>query len=290
MVAADRRVAVIGYRLGAANLTRCSYPGFSPGLVLQAVDQYPRAFRNAAVVHFGLDNHVTVSAIVPDSPAERGGLRVGDAILAVEKQPTAIARLDGRSASYGTVSAALDLIERQARSVPKLTLTVRRQRQTETHVLPVAASCAIRVQLIPSPEINGFADDRYATITTGLERYTKGDDDALALFLGHELAHAYLRHGQVLRKSAPLHGLLGNALVPSSVVLRTERAADRLGLILAARAGYDITKAPLVWQRLGSVGRDSPFSRTHPGTTERFEQAIADVRDLRRKQAQGQPL
>lgn len=158
------------------------------------------------------------------------------------------------------------------------------------HTLPVEIGCAIRVQLVPSPEINGFADDRYATITTGLERYTRGDDDALALFLGHELAHAYLRHGRVLSKAAPLHGLLGNTLVASAVVLRTEREADHLGLILAARAGYDISKAPLVWQRLGSVGGDSPFLRTHPGTAERVAQAQVDIRDIQLKQKQGLPL
>ncbi|GJL58294.1 MAG: peptidase M48 [Nitrospirales bacterium] len=119
-------------------------------------------------------------------------------------------------------------------------------------------------------------------------------DSGLAAILGHEVVHALARHGsermsqEVLAQaglSAAAVGVgasgagpvVGQAtmaalglgtkvgiLLPYSRTHESE--ADSIGLILAARAGYDPQEAVRVWQRMqqGSEGAPSEFLSTHP--------------------------
>jgi predicted Zn-dependent protease len=50
-----------------------------------------------------------------------------------------------------------------------------------------------------------------------------------------------------------------------------EREADRIGVELAARAGYDPRAAITLWQKMGQVGGSAPptFLSTHPSSAER---------------------
>jgi predicted Zn-dependent protease len=65
-------------------------------------------------------------------------------------------------------------------------------------------------------------------------------------------------------------GLLG---LPNSRAHETE--ADRIGVELAARAGYDPRAAISLWEKMGEVGGKEPpkFMSTHPARSDR-------VRDL----------
>lgn len=119
-------------------------------------------------------------------------------------------------------------------------------------------------------------------------------DAGLAAILGHEVVHALARHGsermsQEVLAQAGLSGaavglgasgagpVVGQAtmaalglgtkvgiLLPYSRTHESE--ADSIGLILAARAGYDPQEAVRVWQRMqqGSEGAPSEFLSTHP--------------------------
>jgi predicted Zn-dependent protease len=64
-----------------------------------------------------------------------------------------------------------------------------------------------------------------------------------------------------------------------------EREADRIGVELAARAGYDPRAAVTLWQKMGQAGGGQPpeFLSTHPSTESR-------VRDLQGLAAQVLPL
>jgi Zn-dependent protease with chaperone function len=118
------------------------------------------------------------------------------------------------------------------------------------------------------------------------------DDDGLAVVLGHEIMHAVLHHGNERVSQGMLAGLgteflatvLGGedeerkqliaaafgaavsvaAILPFSREHETE--ADRLGLMLAARAGYDPRAGIAVWRRMGSGGGAATpeFLSTHP--------------------------
>jgi predicted Zn-dependent protease len=63
-------------------------------------------------------------------------------------------------------------------------------------------------------------------------------------------------------------GLLG---LPHSRAQETE--ADRMGVELAARAGYDPNAAVSLWQKMSQLGGDETikFLSTHPSTEDRLK-------------------
>jgi predicted Zn-dependent protease len=57
-----------------------------------------------------------------------------------------------------------------------------------------------------------------------------------------------------------------------------EAEADRIGIELAAKAGYDPRAAATLWQKMGAVGGSAPpaFLSTHPGPEQR-QQKLAQL-------------
>lgn len=137
-------------------------------------------------------------------------------------------------------------------------------------------------------------------VYTGIFPVAKSDA-GLAAILGHEVVHALARHGsermsqEVLAQaglSAAAVGLgasgtgpvVGQATMAAlglgarvGVLLpysRThESEADSIGILLAAKAGYDPQEAVRVWQRMqeGSEGAPSEFLSTHPSHETRIK-------------------
>src|SRR5712692_878269 len=120
------------------------------------------------------------------------------------------------------------------------------------------------------------------------------DEAGLAVVLGHEVAHALLRHAgermsqsEILGAGMALAGASGvrpqilQALgVGASVGLvlpfsrSQESEADHVGLILMAKAGYDPTVSLDVWDRMARKEKGAPpaFLSTHPGYETRVQQ------------------
>jgi predicted Zn-dependent protease len=155
-------------------------------------------------------------------------------------------------------------------------------------------------------EINAIKDDKTVNafvlpggkiaVYTGIFPVAK-TEAGMAIILGHEVGHAIARHaaermsqqlgaqivGQAL--AIGVHGSpYGNmimaayglgaqvgVLLPYSRLQESE--ADRIGLVLAAKAGYDPHAAVGVWQRMASLpGRRPPqFLSTHPEPEARLE-------------------
>jgi predicted Zn-dependent protease len=136
----------------------------------------------------------------------------------------------------------------------------------------------------------------------------------MAIILGHEAGHAIARHaaermshhlgaevaGNLLSvgfEGSPYANLVLAAfglgaqvgvLLPYSRLQESE--ADRIGLVLAARAGYDPRAAPGVWQRMAALPGNRPpaFLSTHPEPEARIKdieaflpQAMAEFRPHR---------
>src|SRR5690606_33804579 len=120
----------------------------------------------------------------------------------------------------------------------------------------------------------------------------KPTDAELAAVIGHEMAHALREHSreQVSQQMATNIGLsvlsavtgvggaadLGSALSEVMFTLpnsRTHEAeADRIGVELAARAGYDPRAAVTLWQKMGALSSGSAqpeFLSTHPSAASR---------------------
>lgn len=168
-----------------------------------------------------------------------------------------------------------------------------------------------------------FQDDRTANafclpggkvgIYTGLFKYIKSDAD-LATVISHEVAHALARHGGERLSRARLAQAGGLALnvglaalgaspsasrvamqgyglgtkvgilLPYSRVQESE--ADRIGLILMAKAGYDPALAVQFWERFATGKKDKgqlpQFLSTHPSDASRIQSLRAALAEARR--------
>ena len=154
---------------------------------------------------------------------------------------------------------------------------------------PDSAQWQWSVEVIDEPKtVNAWcmAGGRMA-IYTGLLLKVDPTDDELAQVMGHEIAHALANHSAE-RMSVAMAGQAGviaagmmsdnpgqamaMAAVAAKVALdlpnsRTaETEADRIGIELAARAGYDPRAAVTLWQKMGAVGGGAPpvWLSTHP--------------------------
>lgn len=136
-------------------------------------------------------------------------------------------------------------------------------------------------------------------IYTGLIDQLKATDDELAQVLGHEISHALAKHTaeRMSRAIAMQAGLgvvaattsgnqygglaLSGAQLAAVVALElpnsrgAESEADRIGMELAAKAGFDPKAAVTLWDKMGKVGGGSEskfdFLSTHPAPVKRME-------------------
>ena len=129
---------------------------------------------------------------------------------------------------------------------------------------------------------------------TGLIEKLQVSDDEMAAVMGHEIAHALREHGRerasqavlqsaVLNIGAALLGVGGAAVDLSSTILdvtfnlpnsrQDEIEADRIGVELAARAGFDPHAAVSLWQKMTQLGggRGPAFLSTHPSPDNRIK-------------------
>ena len=150
------------------------------------------------------------------------------------------------------------------------------------------------VNVIPSEQANAFClPGGKMAVYTGLFEVAK-NADAVAVVMGHEIAHALLRHGaqrmsqQKLGQLGQMAGAMGGLdpqqqqmmqaamgygyLLPYARKHETE--ADAVGLMLAAAACFDPQEAVPLWERMSeaSGGQASPeFSSTHPNPGTRIQ-------------------
>lgn len=286
--AMDLRVATVAFRLAAAGSDICPVKSPLTGLTLHDAAQYAPELRAAARAAFGLNDGVALLAVVPASPAEKAGLRDGDTLKTVGEATLATAPL-GRNATYRNVAAAYDSLERGARA-GRLVLRVERDARIVTVTLDPQPGCASRVQLLPSRRIEARADGGNLSLTTGMLSYVRNNDE-LALVIAHEMAHNALGHRALLRSQGVERNMFGSFGTHAAKIQETERAADRLGYYLMARAGFDIAVAPAFWQRLhlGPALDGSPAT-THPPSAARIAEALAVTKEIGRKRRDGQPL
>lgn len=168
---------------------------------------------------------------------------------------------------------------------------------TEAIVMrPDTADWDWSVVVIDDPEmVNAWcmAGGRMA-IYTGLLEKVQPTDDELAQVMGHEISHALAAH-TAEKMSMQIATSLGVAVVGiasdnTGVALTgaalaamlavnlpnsrsAEKEADRIGIELAAKAGYDPKAAATLWQKMGRVSGSSmpQFLSTHPAPDNRQE-------------------
>ncbi|MFZ0483755.1 MAG: M48 family metallopeptidase [Desulfobacterales bacterium] len=157
------------------------------------------------------------------------------------------------------------------------------------------------IKIIDDPEtVNAWAmAGGKMALYTGLIEKIKPSDDELAQVLGHEIGHALAKHSAekmsvamasqvgvmavgIATKSNGL-ALTGASLAAALAVQMpnsraAESEADRIGIELAAKAGYDPHAAVTLWEKMAKVGGKRPpeFFSTHPAPEHR-EQKLASL-------------
>ncbi len=158
---------------------------------------------------------------------------------------------------------------------------------------PDAPKWAWEVNVITSNDVNAWCmPGGKIAVYTGLIERLKVTDDELAAVMGHEIAHALREHGRerasqaagqslLLGIGGALLGLGGGSMQLANIVAdvtfnlpnsrEDEVEADRIGVELAARAGYDPRAAITLWQKMGQAGGGAPpqFLSTHPSAENR---------------------
>jgi predicted Zn-dependent protease len=163
------------------------------------------------------------------------------------------------------------------------------------------------VNVLSSKEVNAWCmPGGKMAVYTGLIEQLNASDEELAAVMGHEIAHALREHGRerasqqvaqqtIIGIGAALLGIgdlgasLANVVADVTIGLpysrRFETEADRIGVELAARAGYDPRAAISLWQKMLKVGGGGPpqFLSTHPAPESR-------IQDLQEYSARVMPL
>jgi predicted Zn-dependent protease len=154
------------------------------------------------------------------------------------------------------------------------------------------------VRVIDDPKtINAWcmAGGRMA-IYTGLINKIDPTDDELAQVMGHEISHALLNHTAERMSRAMLTqgaaigagiatdsaAVMGGAMALGQLGLMlpnsrgSEAEADRIGMEIAAKAGYDPRAAATLWKKMEQAGGKGPpqFLSTHPSPANR-QQTLA---------------
>ena len=167
--------------------------------------------------------------------------------------------------------------------------------------------------VIESEDINAFAaPGGYVIITKGLYRQLKNEAQ-LAGVLGHEIGHVVRKHhlkllqkSQLLDIGAKLLGskvgkeeditqkVIGNGaeILARGLDKNAEYEADRMGVTLATRAGYEPFGLPEVLQSISQAGNTSRVTllyKTHPHPDDRLTK-LGDAIGGRLDNVQGQTL
>jgi len=170
-----------------------------------------------------------------------------------------------------------------------------------------ARSWKWEVNVLTADDVNAWCmPGGKIAVYSGLIEKLKITDDELAAVIGHEIAHALREHARERASEQAVAGSLislGSAILgvgdlgqqgaqyaymgliglPNSRSHETE--ADRIGVELAARAGYDPRAAITLWKKMGQAGGSAPpkLLSTHPSSEDR-------IRDLTDYSARVMPL
>jgi len=158
-----------------------------------------------------------------------------------------------------------------------------------------AAKWPWEIHVVSLDEVNAWAmPGGKMAIYTGLIDKLKASDDEIAAVMGHEISHSLREHARerISRQmgtqmavgiAGALFGIgelgqsLGSMVADVTLNLPNSRTheieADRMGVELAARAGYDPRAAISLWEKMakGSSGGQPPkWLSTHPSHEDRI--------------------
>jgi predicted Zn-dependent protease len=220
------------------------------------------------------------------------------------KQLTLVSEEQAQASSAQAYMQTLSEAQKQGKLSTDAALNSRVKRITDRLIVqagnmyPPSREWKWSVAVIDEPSLNAWCmPGGKMAIYTGIIEKLKLTDDEIAQIMGHEIAHAMLGHGreQMSRAIAMQGGMtLGSIVVgrdlsglaPVADIALTlpnsranESEADRYGLELAARAGFDPRTAVRLWEKMSAAGNGGPpqFLSTHPSPDNRIQALAALV-------------
>ena len=252
---------------------------------------------------------ITLTAIVLGSTAGCESTTTGGAVGANRQQlllvssqqldqmaAQAYSKLSAESAKKGTLNTDAALTRRVRAIASRITPQTRAFRAD-------APGWKWEVNTITSNELNAFCmPGGKIMFYSGLVNRLGLSDDEIAIVMGHEIAHALREHARArMGKSAAtnlavgigsaLFGLgsggqyvanMGAQLVSLKFGRDDESEADKIGLDLAARAGYDPQASVRLWQKMATANKGAPpqWLSTHPAGATRIKDLQANIPDV----------
>ena len=174
-----------------------------------------------------------------------------------------------------------------------------------------AADWNWEINIQDSEEVNAYCmPGGKIMILTGILKKTDATEAEIAAILGHEISHALREHGRERMSTALVQqvGILGFAsyianktgdrttsnVAIQAVALGTtlffalpngreqEREADKMGIELSARAGFNPMAAVSLWRKMGelSTTKVPEFLSTHPSNKNRIIDLTAHAKKL----------
>ena len=240
------RLARVAAPLRLKNAALCPQTQRDPGFAVHRLEDYPATLRAMAKTLLGVkEDGLYVRAVRPDTSAQAARITPGDQILAVNENKISEGKL---MENYNRA-----VLRNGFESVlSKVKIRTPEGREYIARIRPDTA-CDILSRVIYSNDINGHTDGREVLITSALMRSVP-DDTNLALVIAHEMAHVIADH----MKRPPSQDL--------------ELEADRMALVLMARAGYDINSAVAYWKSAAHPHDGGHVSESsHPSTRARYQ-------------------
>lgn len=256
-----------------SSVWRCSWLGGS--LISAALAAGCQTVQTTQAGAVGIDRPQHMSALVSEAELQKGAAQAYQQILAKEKSRGAL----------NTDAEATRRVRAIAQRLIPATEAFRADAKAWKWEANVIRSDQANAWVMPGGKI---------VVYSGLIDRLGLTDDEIAAVMGHEIAHALREHAReraseqqvasvgiavgaavlgIGRAGADLAGMAYQVSVgmPNSRAHETE--ADRIGVELAARAGYDPRAAVTLWQKMQKQGGGAPpeFLSTHPSTETRLK-------------------
>lgn len=306
IIAEERRLSELSHKILTGAVSLCGEKKRNIlGLSIWNRQSMKKEWREAAANLYGVSNVVKVSNVISGSPAAKAGMEPGDVLTAIEDWPLPV----GDGAVKKAREKLKELLEKNKDSISIYLVQEGKQRTVSVEAV---SACDYPAILEPTDIVNAFADGKNIIVTRGMMEFARNDKE-LSLVLSHELAHNTMKHIDAKQQNA-LAGAAGGFVIDLIFAalgantqgqfaelgakagagvysVEFEQEADYVGLYAMALSNLEIEGAPDFWRRMASKSPESiKFKSTHPTTPERFLALEATVKEIKTKQASGEPL
>ncbi len=293
----------VSFKLTNGATSLCKEKTMFSGFQFITKDFFDGDYRDAAIDLYDLGELPKIIHVIEKSPAHEAGLQVGDEILSIE----------GKSLPTSPEKVG-EFMKSLPDNLVSLQMVVRRNAQRLAIELHRKECCDYGIVLVPSDEVNAWADGRRVSVTKGMMRFVENDLE-LATIVSHELAHNIRGHVDMTEKHQMAGAFFGLLLDIGAAVVGVntggqftqlgmqagqmmyskdmEREADYVGMYILASSGYDFQESPNVFRKWGSShpgSIETKYASSHPSTPERFIALEKAVEEINGKKAKGLAL